>query len=77
MGTGSKIVLPFAREDDNYSGEERFARLLEMREWCLNNLKGTWRTYQINSGGGVSRGFVVFEFEDKKDEMLFRLYTGT
>jgi hypothetical protein len=55
----------------------KFIWLLELRRWCRDNLKSGWRTYELHSGGGKQKCFVVFEFESQKDEMLFRLYTGT
>lgn len=52
-------------------------KILNVRAWCYDNLKNGWRTYELTAGGGTTKYFVVFEFDSRKDEMLFRLYTGT
>jgi len=76
----SKVVIclddpedvPFGVEDD--SGTLR--QLIALRRWCEQNLKQGWRTYSLTAGGGKKKNFIVFEFDSRKDEMLFRLYTG-
>lgn len=64
--------IPFGTIDDS----ESINQLLQLRKWCDQNLKQGWRTYPLTAGGGKDKCFIVFEFDSKKDEMLFRLYTG-
>lgn len=53
--------------------EDMYRHLLGLRKWCRENAKSPWRTYELRHGGGVIKYFIVFEFDSKKDEMLFRL----
>ena len=64
--------IPFGTIDDSGTVNQ----LLELRQWCAQNIKQGWRTYPLTAGGGKEKQFIVFEFDSKKDEMLFRLYTG-
>lgn len=78
----SRVVISnIFEEDHTLYGEivdnAKFTWLLELRKWCRSNLKDDWKTYELLPGGGRQKCFVVFEFESQKDEMLFRLYTGT
>lgn len=76
MGVRSNVVMSF-EDDDRRDKVEILERLLELRKWCHSNIKSEWRSYELTHGGGKVKYFFVFEFSSKKDEMLFRLYTGT
>ncbi len=76
----SKVVIclddpedvPFGAIDDSAVVDQ----LINLRNWCDHNLKRGWRTYPLVAGGGKEKYFIVFEFDSKKDAMLFKLYTG-
>lgn len=76
MGARSNVVISF---EDEGRGDKVLVleQLLELRKWCYTNIKDEWRSYELTHGGGKIKYFFVFEFSSKKDEMLFRLYTGT
>lgn len=76
METSGKVVLSLEGE---VAGDKQsvFPKLIELRQWCHTNIRDVWHSYELTAGGGKMKFFFVFEFESKKDEMLFRLYTGT
>ena len=81
MGKRNKVIIGALPEDKGgFAGHTKhnvLLKILDLRAWCYANLKDPWGTYELNAGGGTFKYFIVFEFDSKKDEMLFRLYTGT
>lgn len=81
METKGKVILRFDQGLNvgslrSTQKSEAVKRLFELRKWCHQNIKNKWHSYELTAGGGKEKYFFVFEFESKKDEMLFRLYTG-
>lgn len=79
----SKVVVSLGEPDKDSStpftvdtSDEALKQLITLRKWCSQNLTKGWRTYSLYSGGGKQKNFVVFEFDSRKDEMVFKLYTG-
>lgn len=81
----SKIVIPIERQSGGPMFQSsRLPRnmpvLLELRAWCRDNIKCPWRTYHLEQSPQAEMtekfDFIVFEFNDQKDAMLFKLYTG-
>jgi len=53
--------------------------MCNLRLWCYKNVRSEWHSYFIgtseeNTLRGI--GFVVFEFENPREEMKFKLWTG-
>lgn len=77
-----KVVISIVRKTGALGQRlpSNMALLLELRAWCRDNAKYPWKTYHLQQTEYVDFAsrydFIVFEFDDPKDAMLFRLYTG-
>lgn len=70
------VKIPFGVSDDpldwGYTNE-----LKELRTWCYKNTRFPWCTYELSGDERSVQRFIIFEFNNNKEAMKFKLYAGT
>lgn len=61
------------------SDRTSLSEMCSLRRWCYNHVRCNWRSYFMgtsdhNRMNGV--GFVVFEFDDPREHLKFKLWVG-
>lgn len=69
------VEVPFL--NPSVYGEWGYSQIADLRKWCYKNTKSPWCTYDLQRELISTERLVVFEFDNNKEAMKFKLYTGT